>query len=110
MVALERELPVVEAAAAPAPPSADAIPAPLRRRASGTPWQVFAVALVGALALAMFASRDLSSWLNRLGDGPMLIPLQHAAAGWDRAMGRLGLTAPAAVLRRAIGDALDRQW
>lgn len=104
MVALERELPVVEA-----PPSADAIPLRLRR-SGGTARQVFALAVVGALVLALFASRDLSSWLNRMGDGRLLIPLQHAAAQWDGAMRRLGLAGPPAFLRRAMQHALDWQW
>ena len=111
MVALERELPVVEAAPLPPPPSADAIPLKLRRGSNGgTPRQVFAVALVGSLLLAMFASRDLSSWLDRLGDGPLLIPVQHAAAQWDAAMTRIGLARPAAALRAAIQRLLDAEW
>ena len=104
MVAVERELPV----AAPAP-SADAIPLGLRRR-GGSPRQVFAIVLVGTLVLAAFASRDLSTWLDRLGEGPLLAPLQRVAAGWDGAMARLGLDRPQQVLRDAIRDALDARW
>ncbi len=104
MVALESELPAVAAA-----PSADAIPLKLRR-SGGSPRQVFAVTLVGALVLALFASRDLSSWLDRMGDGPVLAPLQHAAAEWDGAMARLGLTRPHEALRLAIRRLLDWDW
>jgi hypothetical protein len=102
MVAIEREL---SAAAA----SADAIPLRLRRR-GGTPRQVFALTLVGTLVLAVFASHDLSTWLERMGDGPLLVPLQQAAAEWDGAMNRLGLTQPAAALRDAIRRLLDLGW
>jgi hypothetical protein len=104
MVALERQLPAAETA-----PSADAIPVRLRRR-GGTPRQVLAVVLIGTLVLAVFASGDLSSWLNRLGDGPLLVPLQHAAATWDRAMTRLGVAGLPEALRRTSRDLLDRQW
>ncbi|HUI34920.1 MAG TPA: hypothetical protein VLX67_05320, partial [Stellaceae bacterium] len=88
MVALEKELLPVAAQ-----PSADAIPSALRRR-GGSPRQVLALSLIGTLVLAVFASRDLSSWLDRMGDGPILVPLQRAAAEWDGAMARLGLDRP----------------
>jgi len=104
MVAVERELTVVAE-----PPSADAIPLALRRR-GGSPRQVLAIALIGAVVLAMFASRDLASWLDRMGNDRMLRPVQQAAAEWDRAMDRLGLTRPAEALRDFIRGALDRQW
>jgi hypothetical protein len=105
MVAVERELPVVAAPSS----SADAIPLRLRR-IGGTPRQVLAMALVGTLVLGVFASRDLSSWLRRMGDGWGLVPVQHAAAEWDGAMTRLGLTTPFVTLRRAVHRALDMQW
>src|SRR5579862_3959857 len=104
MVAVERESP-----AASAGPSADAIPPALRRR-GGTPRQVLAVAMIGALALAVFASRDLASWLDRFGGGPLVVPLQHAAAHWDEAMTRLHLAQPGPALRAAMQQALDWRW
>ena len=90
-------------------PSADAIPLRLRR-GSGSPRQVFALVLVGAIVMALFASRDLTAWLNRLGHGPILVPLQHAAAEWDDAMATLGLVRPHEALRLAIHRLLDWQW
>jgi hypothetical protein len=104
MVAVERELPVAAEA-----PSADAIPLALRRR-GGTPLQVLAITLIGAAVLAVFASHDLVSWLDRMGSDPILTPAQHAAAAWDGVMDRLGLTWPAEALRDLIRGALDRQW
>ena len=104
MVAVERELPVVAEA-----PSADAIPLTLRYR-GGSSRQVLAVALIGAVVLAMFASRDLVSWLDRVGDGPLLRPVQQAAAKWDRTMDRLGLTRPHEALRDAVRRVLDASW
>jgi len=92
-----------------AAPSADAIPLALRRK-GGTPRQVLTLVAVGTVVLAVFASRDLSSWLERMGDGPVLAPLQHAAAAWDDAMAKPGLTRPHEALRRAIRDLLDRRW
>jgi hypothetical protein len=106
VVALERELP--EAVVTPAP-SADAIPLALRQR-GGSPRQVLAIVVIGAVVLAVFASHDLASWLDRMGNDPILAPVQHAAAEWDRAMDRLGLTRPAEILRDFIRGALDRQW
>src|SRR5512146_2747805 len=96
MVATDPELPIVRVA-----PSADAIPLKLRRMGGG-PRQVLAAVAIGTLALAVFASRDLSTWLERMGDGPLLMPLQHAAAVWDGAMTRIGLTGPNEALRNAI--------
>ena len=104
MVAVEREPPVIAEA-----PSADAIPLAMRRR-GGTPLQVLAIAVIGAVVLAMFASRDLASWLDRMGNDPILRPVQHAAVEWDRAMDGLGLTRPAEALREFIRGALDRRW
>jgi len=104
MVALERELPQVATA-----PSADAIPFRLRRH-GGTPRQVFALSLVGTVVLAVFASHDLASWLDRMGGGPILDPLQHAASIWDNAMTRLSLTEPCEALRAAIREALEWRW
>ncbi len=92
-----------------ASPSADAIPLKLRRR-GGSPRQVLALSLIGTLLLAVFASRDLASWLDRMGDSPLLAPLQSAAARWDGAMAGLGLTGPHEALRRAVGRLLDWQW
>jgi len=104
MVAVEQELPLVEAA-----PGADAIPLALRRR-GGSPRQVLALTLVGTLVLAALASGDLSSWLDRMGDRPGLAPLQQAAAAWNDAMRQLGLTAPNDALRQAIRQAIDAAW
>jgi hypothetical protein len=103
MVAVEREL------SAAAPPTADAIPLALRRR-GGTPRQVLALVVIGTLLLAVLASRDLSSWLDRMGDEPLLVPLQHAAASWNGAMARLGLTRPQRALRQTIHHLLDAEW
>jgi hypothetical protein len=80
------------------------------RRRGGSPRQVLAIAVIGALVLAVFASHDLATWLDRMGDAPLLRPVQHAAAEWDRAMDRLGLTRPSEILRDFIRGALDRQW
>ena len=103
MVAIERQLTPT------ATPSADAIPLKLRRR-GGSPRQVLALTLVGSLALAVFASRDLSSWLDRLDHGAMLAPVQRAAATWDDTMATLGLTRPHEILRAAIRRLLDGEW
>lgn len=105
MVAVERELPEPAAGA----PVADAIPLSLRRR-GGTPRQVLGVTLIGSLVLAVFASHDLAAWLDRMGDGPLLAPLQQAAAGWDGAMRRAGLTWPEERLHAAVRRALERSW
>jgi hypothetical protein len=104
MVAVETELPIVRA-----PPSADAIPVALRQR-GGSPRQVLALTLIGTLVLAVFASGDLSSWLDRMGDRPGLAPLQHAAAHWNGAMQGIGLGAPSDALRGLVRRLLDWQW
>ena len=105
MVAVEREL-----SETPAPASlttADAIPLALRRR-GGTPRQVLALTVVGVLALALFASRDLPSWTERLGDGPVAERLQALATEWDRAMERLGLVEPHEAVDGIDGGAAHR--
>ncbi|HKS88916.1 MAG TPA: hypothetical protein VJR70_05710 [Stellaceae bacterium] len=104
MVAVERDVP-----APGTPASADAIPLTLRRR-GGTPRQVLAIVLIGTLVLAVFASRDLSAWLNRMNDGPGIARLQHAAAAWDGAMGRIGLVAPFVLLRDSVQRLRDLEW
>ena len=107
MVAVERELSETPAPAAAT--TADAIPLKLRRR-GGSPRQVLALTVVGTLALGLFASRDLPSWTDRLGDGPVAERVQALAAEWDRAMAALGLAEPHEALRSAIRHLLDWQW
>ena len=103
MAVLEREL-----ADTPPQPSADAIPTSLRRR-GGSPRQFLVIALVGTAVLGLFASRDLSSWAERL-SGPMAEQAQNFAAGWDQAMTTLGLTRPYDTLRSTMGHFLDCRW
>ena len=107
MVAVEREL--SETPAPVAVSTADAIPLKLRRH-GGTPRQVLALTVVGILTLALFASRDLPSWTDRLGDGPVAERVQALAAEWDRAMAALGLVKPHEALRSAIRHLLDWRW
>jgi hypothetical protein len=104
MVATDSELPIARSA-----PSADAIPLVLRHR-GGSPRQVLAAAAIGTLVLAVFASHDLFTWLDRMDGGPVLAPLQHKAAEWDDAMARLGLVRPQEALRAAIRRLLDWEW
>src|SRR4051794_4194871 len=107
MVALEKEFP--RTAAPPAASSTDAIPLSLRRT-GGTPRQVLAMTVIGTLLLAVFAAPDLSSWLDRMGGGPVLEPLQNAAAEWQASVARLGLTAPHEAIRAAMRRALEWRW
>jgi hypothetical protein len=107
MVAVERELSETPAPAAAT--TADAIPLKLRRR-GGSPRQVLALTVVGTLALGLFASRDLPSWTDRLGDGTVAERIQALAAEWDRAMAALGLVEPHEALRSAIRHLLDWRW
>jgi hypothetical protein len=107
MVAIERE--IAEPPAPPAAISADAIPLKLRR-SGGTPRQVFAIAVVGTIMLALFASRDLAGWTERLGDAPMALRARSIAADWDSAMASLGLVRPHEGLRDSLHRLLDWQW
>ena len=105
MVALEREL-----SQPPAPTiSADAIPLRLRRT-GGTQRQVFAITLIGTLVLPLFASRDLVSWTERLGDTPAALTAQKIAAEWNDRMAALGLTRPHEALRDGLRRLLDASW
>ena len=105
MVALEREL--VETR--PSTISADAIPLKLRRT-GGTARQVFAMTVIGTMMLALFASRDLVPWTERLGDTPAILTVQKLAATWDDHMAALGLTRPHEALRDGLRRLLDAQW
>ena len=107
MVALEEEL--LRSAPARAASTGDAIPLALRRK-GGTPRQVLAMSVIGTLLLAVFAAPDLSSWLDRMGGGPVLEPLQDAAAEWEAEVARLGLTAPHEAIRAAMRRALEWRW
>jgi hypothetical protein len=103
MAVLAREL------ADPAPQSsADAIPARLRR-SGGSPRQVLVVSLIGITVLALFASRDLSSWAERL-SGPLAERTQNFASAWDHAMAALGLASPHDALHSAVRRFLEYQW
>jgi hypothetical protein len=92
-----------------APLVTDAIPPALRRRGT-TARQMFAACLVGALVLAMFASRDTPGWAEQLGDTPLDHALRNIVGAWDEAMETLGLVRPHEVLRDATHHALDWQW
>jgi hypothetical protein len=108
MVAVERELRGTSPTPA-APITADAIPLALRRRGASAR-QVLAMTVIGLLALALFASRDLPSWAGRLGDGPLTERTQALATEWDDAMQSLGLVRPHEALRNLIRRLLDAQW
>jgi hypothetical protein len=104
MVALQREV------ADPAPhPSTDAIPATLRR-GGGSPRQVLVISLIGTTVLALFASRDLTSWAERLSGGTLAEEVQNIAAGWDQAVAALGFVRLHDTLRSATGHLLNCQW
>jgi hypothetical protein len=107
MVALEKELDRPRPAAPPA--GTNAIPLSLRQR-GGTPRQVLAMSVIGTLLLAVFAAPDLRSWLDRMGGGPVLEPLQNAAAEWEAEVARLGLTAPHEAIRAAVRRMLEWRW
>jgi hypothetical protein len=92
-----------------APLVTDAIPPSLRRRGIGTR-QMLAACLVGALVLALFASRDTPGWADRLGDSALDHKLRSVAGAWDAAMEELGLTHPHEALRAAINRALELTW
>jgi hypothetical protein len=92
-----------------APLVADAIPPSLRRRGIGA-GRMFATCLIGALVLALFASRDVPGWAEQLGDAPYAHSVRDIAGSWDRAMEALGLTDPHEALRAAMRRFLDWQW
>src|SRR5437016_13367893 len=108
MVALERELrePI---SPPPSTITADAIPLALRR-GGVAPRHVLALTFVGVLTLALFASRDLPSWVGGLGSGPVIDRAQALATQWDDAMASLGFTRPHDALRALIRRLLDAQW
>ena len=108
MVALEREL-REPSRPVPSTITADAIPLALRRRGASA-GQVLALAFVGVLTLALFASRDLPSWVGGLGSGPVIDRAQALATQWDDTMASLGLTRPHDALRALIRRLLDAQW
>jgi hypothetical protein len=106
MVALEKARSRIVARS---PASRDAIPLRLRQ-SGGTPRQVLAMTVIGTLLLAVFAAPDLSSWLDRMGGGPILEPLQNAAAEWNAEVARLGLTTPHEAIHAAMGRVLEWRW
>jgi hypothetical protein len=91
------------------PPSADAIPACLWK-GGASPAQAVAIILIGSLVLALFASRDLSSWAERLGGGLLAEQTQSLAARWDETMEALGFVRPHDTLRSAVDRFLECQW
>ena len=92
-----------------APLVTDAIPPSLRRHGA-TPRQMLAICLIGAIAVAFFASRDTPGWAERLGDSWLDHRLRTITGAWDGAMEQLHLTDPHEALRAAMGRALDWRW
>lgn len=92
-----------------APAVTDAIPPSLRRGGCGAR-QVLAVGLIGAVALALFASRDTPGWAERRSDTPFDHRVRDAAGAWDSAMATLGLVRPHEALRAAMQRLLDWRW
>ena len=108
MVAVERELTETLPAVA-APVTADAIPLVLRRRGASVR-QVLAMTVVGIFALALFASRDLPSWVRGIGDERIVERAETGAVKWDDAMASLGLVRPHETLRAWVSWALELKW
>src|SRR5436190_8360556 len=108
MVAVERELTETPPPAA-ALVTADAIPLALRRRGA-SPRQVLAMTIVGIFVLALFASRDLPSWVGGIGDERVVERAQTGAVKWDDAMASLGLVRPHEALRAWVSWALELKW
>jgi hypothetical protein len=93
----------------PAPGLADAIPPGARRR-TATAKKMLAAILLGSVVLALFASSDLPSWGEDLGDGPLTPGLRRVANVWNDELQQLGLTAPHEALRAAMQWLRDRHW
>src|SRR5690242_64239 len=108
MVAVERE-PTQTPPPAAVPVTADAIPLALRRRGA-SPRQVLAMAIVGIFVLALFASRDLPSWVRGIGDERIVERAETGAVKWDDAMASLGLVRPHETLRAWVSWALELKW
>src|SRR2546423_4614534 len=108
MVAVERELTETLPIAA-APVTADAIPLALRRRGA-SPRQVLAMTVVGIFFLALFASRDLPSWVRGIGDERVVEQTEAGAIKWDDAMASLGLVRPHEALHAWVSWALELKW
>ena len=92
-----------------APLVTDAIPRSLRR-GGVTVRQMLAACLIGAIALALFASSDTPGWAERLGDSALDHRLRGIAGAWDATMERLNFAAPHDQLRDAMQRALGWQW
>jgi hypothetical protein len=92
-----------------APLVTDAIPPSLWRQAAN-PRQVFAMCLIGAIVLALFASRDTPGWAERLGDTALDHRVRDIVGVWDGKMEALGFTRPHEALRSAMQRILDERW
>ena len=66
--------------------------------------------VVGIFVLALFASRDLPSWVRGLDNGPLIERTQALAIEWDDAMESLGLVRPHEALRDLVRRLLEAQW
>jgi len=89
--------------------SPDGIPASARRR-TGSPAQMFAACIAGAVVLALLSPPDSPSWSDRGGDRPVTAALRGAAAEWADRVARLGLTLPHQALRRTVRRLIELQW
>jgi hypothetical protein len=66
--------------------------------------------IVGIFVLALFASRDLPSWVRGIGDERVIEQTEAGAIKWDDAMASLGLVRPHEALRAWVSWALELKW
>ncbi|MFI5023088.1 MAG: hypothetical protein ACHQRJ_15745 [Alphaproteobacteria bacterium] len=95
--------------ASPRPALSDGIPAEARRN-SASFGQSFVACALGAVVLALLASRSLPSWAERLESAALAEVLGPKVAQFDEALARFGLTLPHDALRRAARRLVTLKW
>lgn len=89
--------------------SRDGIPASARRR-TGSPAQMFAACVAGAVVLALLGPPDSPSWTDHSRAWPAISAIREAATEWGDCVARLGLTLPRQALRRTVRRLIEMQW
>ncbi|HKO07996.1 MAG TPA: hypothetical protein VJ487_09810 [Alphaproteobacteria bacterium] len=95
--------------ASPRPAVSDGIPAEARRN-SASFGQSFVACALGAVVLALLASRGLPSWAERLEFDGLAEFFGPKVAQYDEALSRIGLTLPYDELRRTARWLIAREW
>jgi hypothetical protein len=78
--------------------------------ARGTPFQVLAASVIGAVLLSFLASRGLPAWADAKGDSDIATTIADIAERWADGLERLGFTVPHDEVRKTVRRVELTRW